>query len=574
MNRPKDSAAFEKELFDFLRSQGHTNIKIPMIGQKALNLFLLYNEVISRGGAEAVSNNKQWKDIVNKFDLPATCTSASFTLKNHYQKYLLAYEQKFFFNKSDAEMIKKLENIRQKRIKTDSGPGIYMKTMEGAGGGWAAERAGPSLSLEQLLKEAYEDRNPNEQVYYLKRKRLVPFSTEIKRIILAFESKIASEVRFALNALLFYSCSKQTPFYLENYRIIFNELLNYFEYIVGKVEGSPCLAPDQTALGLDNGNTEVDGTGGISPSVPKEPQNGAGLFATAIHSVPDRNSEDGVDRSEQPSHLRPAEPSRKPKTQRVEHDQINSTDQPEATNAPLFRMSADRKLCDLILYVDKLPLSEHIEQLRIVLTIFRNLIFIKVNELFMSKYPKLVKLFYRCFLDNNDAEINRLCLEIFSVLSRYVILNEKPHAYEPRYFEKIAQTIHSETDFDLGVENLHNLMINQENENQIEGSLGRLLPALVKFLTCNSMEVVERVLEIFCHFSDLKISTRVLFARQPHFFQRLVAIIAGNSAKSQDKLTRVAALIISNILVTPVTRPFFKPLERELFAIASVDEKM
>ena len=52
---------------------------------------------------------------VNEFDLPPSCTSASFTLKNHYQKYLLAYEQKFYFRKTDSEMVTELGNQRQKR---------------------------------------------------------------------------------------------------------------------------------------------------------------------------------------------------------------------------------------------------------------------------------------------------------------------------------------------------------------------------------------------------------------------------------------------------------------------------
>ena len=52
---------------------------------------------------------------MNEFDLPPSCTSASFTLKNHYQKYLLAYEQKFYFGKTDSEMVKELGNQRQKR---------------------------------------------------------------------------------------------------------------------------------------------------------------------------------------------------------------------------------------------------------------------------------------------------------------------------------------------------------------------------------------------------------------------------------------------------------------------------
>lgn len=115
----KDSDTFIKELFDFLRARGVPNLKVPQIGGKELDLHALYLAVIKRGGAENVSNNKLWKDIVNEFDLPPSCTSASFTLKNHYQKYLLAYEQKYFFNKDEGEMVTELGNQRQKRTRQD-----------------------------------------------------------------------------------------------------------------------------------------------------------------------------------------------------------------------------------------------------------------------------------------------------------------------------------------------------------------------------------------------------------------------------------------------------------------------
>jgi hypothetical protein len=60
------------------------NIKIPQIGGRELDFYKLYKAVTTRGGAELVSNNKLWKEIVNEFGLPSTCTSASFTLRNHY----------------------------------------------------------------------------------------------------------------------------------------------------------------------------------------------------------------------------------------------------------------------------------------------------------------------------------------------------------------------------------------------------------------------------------------------------------------------------------------------------------
>ena len=59
-----------------------------------MNLFKLYKTVCKKGGGQSVSHNKLWKEIVDEFGLPSTCTSASFTLKNHYQKYLLGCEMK------------------------------------------------------------------------------------------------------------------------------------------------------------------------------------------------------------------------------------------------------------------------------------------------------------------------------------------------------------------------------------------------------------------------------------------------------------------------------------------------
>ena len=64
---------------------------------------------------------------MNEFDLPPSCTSASFTLKNHYQKYLLAYEQKFYFGKTDSEMVKELGNQRQKRKQAPNNRDMNLK---------------------------------------------------------------------------------------------------------------------------------------------------------------------------------------------------------------------------------------------------------------------------------------------------------------------------------------------------------------------------------------------------------------------------------------------------------------
>jgi len=68
---------------------GVENFKVPSIGGKELDLCKLYKAVVERGGSQRVSNNKLWKEIVNLFEIPASCTSASFTLRNHYNRCLL-----------------------------------------------------------------------------------------------------------------------------------------------------------------------------------------------------------------------------------------------------------------------------------------------------------------------------------------------------------------------------------------------------------------------------------------------------------------------------------------------------
>jgi hypothetical protein len=75
---------------------GVENFKVPSLGGKELDLCKLYKAVVSRGGSHRVSNNKLWKEIVNEFEIPASCTSASFTLRNHYNKCLLHYEKKHY----------------------------------------------------------------------------------------------------------------------------------------------------------------------------------------------------------------------------------------------------------------------------------------------------------------------------------------------------------------------------------------------------------------------------------------------------------------------------------------------
>lgn len=58
--------------------------------------------------------------------------------------------------------------------------------------------------MDELYKQ-YEKEEKCRDVHYLKREKLTPTAPELKRIIYGLESKIRTEVFFALNMLLLYS---------------------------------------------------------------------------------------------------------------------------------------------------------------------------------------------------------------------------------------------------------------------------------------------------------------------------------------------------------------------------------
>ena len=60
----------------------------------------------------------------------------------------------------------------------------------------------------------------------------MPYTGEMRRVMLAFESRLQEEVRFALNCLLLYSCSVNSPYYIENCPAVFDSMIQYLESVI------------------------------------------------------------------------------------------------------------------------------------------------------------------------------------------------------------------------------------------------------------------------------------------------------------------------------------------------------
>jgi hypothetical protein len=83
---------FLHDLVEFLRTRNIPFNRVPTLGHRELDLHKLYEEVTSRGGVQAVIDNKQWHNVVRALKLPSTCTNAAFALRVHYMKYLKDFE--------------------------------------------------------------------------------------------------------------------------------------------------------------------------------------------------------------------------------------------------------------------------------------------------------------------------------------------------------------------------------------------------------------------------------------------------------------------------------------------------
>ncbi|XP_041073792.1 AT-rich interactive domain-containing protein 3B-like isoform X2 [Polyodon spathula] len=83
---------FLDDLFTFMQKRGTPVNRIPIMAKQVLDLYTLYKLVTEKGGLVEVINKKIWREITKGLSLPTSITSAAFTLRTQYMKYLYPYE--------------------------------------------------------------------------------------------------------------------------------------------------------------------------------------------------------------------------------------------------------------------------------------------------------------------------------------------------------------------------------------------------------------------------------------------------------------------------------------------------
>uniref|UniRef100_A0A3Q3W3C6 AT-rich interactive domain-containing protein 3 n=1 Tax=Mola mola TaxID=94237 RepID=A0A3Q3W3C6_MOLML len=92
LDRDPKRKEFLDDLFRFMQKRGTPVNRIPIMAKQVLDLYMLYRLVTEKGGLVEVINKKLWREITKGLNLPTSITSAAFTLRTQYMKYLYPYE--------------------------------------------------------------------------------------------------------------------------------------------------------------------------------------------------------------------------------------------------------------------------------------------------------------------------------------------------------------------------------------------------------------------------------------------------------------------------------------------------
>ncbi|KAJ8391675.1 hypothetical protein AAFF_G00086250 [Aldrovandia affinis] len=86
-------ASFLEDLFIFMANRGTAIKRIPILGFKDLDLYLMFKTVWNFGGFDRVTTHLQWRQVYNVLGGHPQNTSGATHTRRHYEKLLLDYER-------------------------------------------------------------------------------------------------------------------------------------------------------------------------------------------------------------------------------------------------------------------------------------------------------------------------------------------------------------------------------------------------------------------------------------------------------------------------------------------------
>ncbi|KAM4748323.1 AT-rich interactive domain-containing protein 3B [Rhinophrynus dorsalis] len=124
---------FLDDLFVFMQKKGTPISRIPIMAKQLLDLYMLYKLVTEKGGLVEVINKKIWREITKGLNLPTSITSAAFTLRTQYMKYLYLYECEKKSLSSPAELQAAIDGNRREGRRPSYGSSSFSYSPTPAG---------------------------------------------------------------------------------------------------------------------------------------------------------------------------------------------------------------------------------------------------------------------------------------------------------------------------------------------------------------------------------------------------------------------------------------------------------
>uniref|UniRef100_H0XB74 AT-rich interactive domain-containing protein 3 n=2 Tax=Otolemur garnettii TaxID=30611 RepID=H0XB74_OTOGA len=137
---------FLDDLFIFMQKRGTPINRIPIMAKQILDLYMLYKLVTEKGGLVEIINKKIWREITKGLNLPTSITSAAFTLRTQYMKYLYAYECEKKALSSPAELQAAIDGNRREGRRPSYSSALFGYSPAAAAATAAAAGAPPLLS--------------------------------------------------------------------------------------------------------------------------------------------------------------------------------------------------------------------------------------------------------------------------------------------------------------------------------------------------------------------------------------------------------------------------------------------
>ncbi|KAL6056883.1 hypothetical protein STEG23_003287 [Scotinomys teguina] len=163
---------FLDDLFSFMQKRGTPVNRIPIMAKQVLDLFMLYVLVTEKGGLVEVINKKLWREITKGLNLPTSITSAAFTLRTQYMKYLYPYECERRGLSSPNELQAAIDSNRREGRRQSFGGSLFAYSPSGAHSvlsspklpvtslGLAASTNGSSITPASKIKKEEESAIP------------------------------------------------------------------------------------------------------------------------------------------------------------------------------------------------------------------------------------------------------------------------------------------------------------------------------------------------------------------------------------------------------------------------------